>query len=136
MARALLNVEKNIIRASLGNDLISIIDHCEHTHIRVPPNSVIRISTMLSSNDDLLFSTLMDSFAVDMTDKEEENKFELYYHLYSKKLNKRIFITTEIGNEAIHSLTVVFENINWYEREMFDMFGIKFSRHPDLRAIY
>jgi NADH-quinone oxidoreductase subunit C len=133
---ALSNIEKNIIKTVLGNDLISITDHNDHTHVRVIPNSIVKISTMLFSNDDLLFSVLMDSFAVSTSTTEDDDRFELYYHLYSQRLNKRLFVVTEIESEVIHSLTVVFENINWYEREMFNTFGIKFLRHPDLRPIF
>lgn len=80
------------------------------------------------------FNILSDVFAVDYPDKE--SRFELGYNLLNIFSNQRIIVKTQLNpNEEIESITDIFSAANWYEREAWDMFGIKFKNHPDLRRI-
>lgn len=128
------NVEENIIKESLGKDLISIKEHCGDLFLTAKTSSITRIMTILYADINLGFRILIDAFAVDML--RQKGKFEVYYQVYSAQLKRRLFVILEIGeHELVPSLSMVFKNIIWYEREIFDMFGIKFSDHPDLRRI-
>ena len=88
----------------------------------------------LKNNESLSFNQLIDITAIDHPSKEK--RFELVYILLSMKKNKRVILKTHLEeNDNIDSLTEIFEASNWYERECYDLFGIKFNNHPDLRRI-
>jgi len=95
---------------------------------------LMRIFNELKNNESLNFNQLIDITAIDYPSKEK--RFELVYILLSMKKNKRIILKTNLEeNDNIDSLTEIFEASNWYERECYDLFGIKFNNHPDLRRI-
>ncbi len=126
--------EKNIITKLLGKDLIGISQSFGNIFLYTRASSIVRVITILYTNNELSFNTLIDAFAVDML--KHKNKFEVYYHIYSRILKEHLFIVVDIErNEYIPSLSIVFKNIAWYEREMFDMFGIMFAGHQDIRRI-
>jgi len=80
------------------------------------------------------FSTLIDLCGVDYPGRER--RFEVVYHLLSMSHNTRVRIKVRTNEtEPVHSISSIFPNANWYEREAFDMFGILFDEHPDLRRI-
>mgnify|MGYP001227266785 FL=1 len=88
----------------------------------------------LKSSDKLKFKQLIDIAGVDYLDSDK--RFQLVYLLLSHEKNLRIKVSTniEMGVE-VPSLTKIFQSANWMEREVFDMYGIKFQNHPDLRRI-
>jgi NADH-quinone oxidoreductase subunit C len=80
------------------------------------------------------FSTLIDLCGVDYPGRER--RFEVVYHLLSMSHNTRVRIKVRTNEtEPVHSISYIFPNANWYEREAFDMFGILFDEHPDLRRL-
>ena len=80
------------------------------------------------------FTSLIDATAVDWP--EREKRFELVYHLLSMRRNQRIRVKSALREDQMApSVAGVFPNADWYEREIFDMFGVMFSGHPDLRRI-
>ncbi|MDG1126398.1 MAG: NADH-quinone oxidoreductase subunit C [Hellea sp.] len=80
------------------------------------------------------FSTLIDLCGVDYPGRER--RFEVVYHLLSMSHNTRVRIKVRTNvTEPVHSISYIFPNANWYEREAFDMFGILFDEHPDLRRL-
>ena len=85
--------------------------------------------------DELDFDMLMDLTAVDYLG--ETPRFEMVYHLYSTEQNWRIRIKARVAEDApeIDSVTPIFVSANWMEREVFDLYGIRFEGHPDLRRI-
>jgi NADH-quinone oxidoreductase subunit C len=85
--------------------------------------------------DEVNFDMLMDLTAVDYLGRTP--RFEVVYHLYSTKLNERVRIKAPVAEETaeIPSLTELFASANWMEREVFDLYGIRFEGHPDLRRI-
>jgi len=85
--------------------------------------------------DELGFEFLMDLTAVDYP--EREDRFEMVYHFYSFKTNLRLRLKAPVNGKepVIASLTPLWGAANWFEREAYDMFGIKFEGHPDLRRI-
>ena len=101
-------------------------------HINV--KHLLKISKVIKDFEKLRFNQLMDITAVDFPDKE--NRFEMVYIFLSINLKSRLIIKFSIDEEiSIDSLSSVFPSSNWYEREIWDLFGISFSNHPDLRRI-
>lgn len=82
------------------------------------------------------YNMLLDLTCVDYNG--EEPRFEMVYHLFSLPQNKRLRIKARLSEKdlRIASLTAVWKNANWLEREIFDLFGVHFEGHPDLRRIF
>tara|TARA_Y100001936_G_C16045121_1_gene654122 strand:+ start:987 stop:1574 length:588 start_codon:yes stop_codon:yes gene_type:complete len=127
----------------LENILSTIEENCKINEgfikfgqIQITINSQELISTLefLKDNDVCQFRQLTDIAGVDFP--ERLNRFDIVYHFLSFKNNVRIRVKTEISeSNAIQSITQLFPAANWFEREAFDMYGIQFTDHPDLRRI-
>jgi NADH-quinone oxidoreductase subunit C len=123
-----------IIEDHLGPDLI----HKEHAFgeltITVYAGSILRVLTILRDNGKCQFKQLIDICAVDYPDRSQ--RFEVVYHLLSVIHNQRlrIKIATD-GATPLSSVTGIYVCANWYEREAWDMMGIPFADHPDLRRL-
>ena len=129
----LQSIEK-IISAELSSKIqSSIINHFELL-IEINENDLIDVVQFLKSNENCKFRQLIDIAGVDYP--EDEKRFELVYLFLSHEHNTRIklLIKFQIG-QTINSITRIFPSANWMEREVFDMYGINFKDHPDLRRI-
>lgn len=97
-------------------------------------SSLVTFMEFLKTDQHCNFSTLVDITVVDYPNRE--NRFELVYHYLSMYQNQRIRVKMEVNEDhIIPSIVDIFPASNWFEREIFDMFGILFSGHPDLRRI-
>ena len=106
----------------------------EELIFEINEEDLIEVLQFLKSNDKCKFKQLIDIAGVDYP--EEERRFQLIYLLLSHENNLRIKIKINLAiNQTISSITKVFPSANWMEREVFDMYGIKFKNHPDLRRI-
>ncbi len=104
------------------------------TTLIISKKDIYEICKFLYSDPDLLFNMLTDLCGVDYFPKIP--RFEIVYHLYSFKNNQRLRLKTRIGEgESVESVESIWKAANWYEREVYDLFGIKFENHPDLRRI-
>lgn len=102
--------------------------------ITTDKKNLILLLNFLKNNYLLQFKTLISITAVDYP--ERHDRFEINYFLLSYKLNKRIIIKVNTNDVTpVSSITNVFSSANWYEREVWDLFGVFFSGHPDLRRI-
>ena len=102
--------------------------------IDINVEDVISTILFLKTNGKCKFRQLIDITAVDYPQKEK--RFKIVYLLLSHQNNLRIIINTNIDEkENVSSITKIFPSANWMEREVFDMYGILFSNHPDLRRI-
>ena len=111
----------------------SLIEHNELL-IEINENNLIDVVQFLKSNENCKFRQLMDIAGVDYP--EDEKRFELIYLFLSLDHNIRIKLLIKFESHySINSLTKIFPAANWMEREVFDMYGIKFKNHPDLRRI-
>ena len=111
----------------------SIIEHNELL-IEVNENDLVEVIQFLKSNNSCKFRQLIDIAAVDYP--EDEKRFQLIYLFLSHENNSRIKLMTKFQiDQSISSITKIFPSANWMEREVFDMYGIKFKNHPDLRRI-
>jgi NADH-quinone oxidoreductase subunit C len=102
--------------------------------VEVAHTEIVPLVEFLRNDQSSRFSTLVDITAIDYP--EREKRFEVIYHFLSMYQNHRIRLRTRIREqEVVPSITGVHPSANWFEREIFDMFGILFSGHPDLRRI-
>ena len=102
--------------------------------IVVPSGEIVAVLTALRDDAECLFEVLIDLCGVDYP--EREKRFDVVYHLLSLRKNQRLRVTCETDEDTpVPSVVAVFPAANWYEREAYDMFGILFSGHPDLRRI-
>jgi NADH-quinone oxidoreductase subunit C len=100
----------------------------------VAPNTIASFLGYLRTDPSCRFTTLIDITAVDWP--ERERRFDVVYHLLSMHLNQRIRVKAEVSeDELVPSIVAEFPAADWYEREVFDMYGILFAGHPDLRRI-
>ena len=131
--RSLIDKEK-LINSELSTKIQnSFIKNSELT-IEINENDLIEVIQFLKSNEKCKFRQLIDIAGVDYPDSEK--RFQLVYLLLSHQNNIRIKVSTQFQlNQIINSITKIFPSANWMEREVFDMYGIKFKNHPDLRRI-
>jgi NADH-quinone oxidoreductase subunit C len=103
--------------------------------IYIKKEAIIDFLTFLRDDKNLQFKMLIDLFGADLLGIRSP-RFEIIYNLLSFKYNNRLTIKVALEDgESIASATKIFEAANWAERELFDMYGIKFDNHPDLRRI-
>ena len=129
----LQKIEK-LINSELSSKINNSSINNEELLIEIEENNLIDVIQFLKSNENCKFKQLIDIAAVDYP--ENEKRFELIYLFLSHENNLRIklLIKFEI-TRPINSITKIFPSANWMEREVFDMYGIKFKNHPDLRRI-
>lgn len=103
--------------------------------IYVEKEKITEFLTFLRDDKELSFKILLDLFGADLLELRSP-RFEVIYNLLSLKLNNRLTVKVAINeNEKVPTSVNVFETANWLEREVFDMYGIEFENHPDLRRI-
>ena len=102
--------------------------------LTVAPELFLETAKLLKEDSDLEFSMCEDVTAIDWA--KRKNRFTMVYHIYSLKNKFRLRLKVNLEGEKAESVTSLWASANWYERETFDMFGIKFTNHPDLRRVY
>jgi len=133
MILKLQNLEK-LINSELSIKVLNSVILNEELLIEIKDNDIVDVIQFLKSNENCKFKQLIDIAGVDYP--ENEKRFELIYLFLSHENNTRIKLLTRIElNQTINSITKIFPSANWMEREVFDMYGIKFKNHPDLRRI-
>ena len=129
----LSNLEKKI-NSELATKIKSTKIKHKNIYISIENENLLEVIAFLKNDNETKFKQLIDITAVDYP--EQEKRFKLVYLLLSHEFNSRVLIDFFINeNEIVTSLTSVFPASNWMEREVFDMYGIKFKDHPDLRRI-
>ena len=115
-------------------ELLSIKDKNIFYEAFFKKEDILNLFKELKNNDLFSFDQLIDITVIDYPSKE--NRFEIIYIFLSMKKNKRIVLKTSINeNDSIDSIIQIFKSSDWYERECYDLFGVKFNNHPDLRRI-
>ena len=123
-----------LINSELANKILNSSLENNELMIEINENDLVEVIQFIKSNDKFKFRQLIDIAAVDYP--HDEKRFHLIYLLLSHEKNIRIKIQIKFHlNQQINSLTKVFPSANWMEREVFDMYGIDFKDHPDLRRI-
>ena len=130
---SLVEIEK-IINSDLSTKIQNSFIENDELMIEINENELIEVIQFLKTNDKCKFRQLIDIAGVDYPDNEK--RFKLIYLFLSHENNIRIKLSINFeANQLINSITKIFPSANWMEREVFDMYGIKFKNHPDLRRI-
>jgi NADH-quinone oxidoreductase subunit C len=120
-----LKMEKLLISSDITNNELSIF---------ISHHSILKCVEFLLTESECQFSSLIDITAVDYPNRPK--RFSVVYHFLSMAQNQRIRVTAEIlEDEVVPSIVELHPSANWFEREVFDMYGIFFSGHPDLRRL-
>jgi len=126
------------LEKKINSELTTKIKESKISHnqlyISINSEDLIDVILLLKTNNSIKFKQLIDITAVDYP--QNQKRFKIVYLLLSHEFNQRVLVSYFINeNEKISSLTKIFPSANWMEREIFDMYGVKFSDHPDLRRI-
>ena len=133
MVENLKKIEK-IINSELTSKVQQSVIINEELTVEINVNDLVEVVQFLKSNDKCKFRQLVDIAGVDYPEKDD--RFQLVYLFLSHENNTRVKVLIKFQpNQTINSLTKIFPSANWMEREVFDMYGIKFKNHPDLRRI-
>ena len=133
MAGAVEDLAKHI-EAVLGPKMVSRQVALGELTIVVAPKAIVLVLTVLRDDAQCQFEQLIDICGADYP--ERAKRFDVVYHLLSPRRNQRMRVKCETDAEAlVPSVVDLFPGANWYEREAYDMYGILFSGHPDLRRI-
>ena len=131
--RSISDLEKRINSELTTKIKSSNIKH-DQLYLNIDNEDLLKVILFLKTNNETKFRQLIDITAVDYP--EADKRFKLVYLLLSHEFNERILVDFFINeNELVPTLTSIFPSANWMEREVFDMYGIKFKDHPDLRRI-
>ena len=129
----LIDLEKKINSELTTKIKRTEIKH-EQLYINIDNEDLIDVTLFIKSNANLKFRQLIDITVVDYP--ENAQRFKVVYLFLSHEFNQRIILSYLISeNEVIPSLTPIYPAANWMEREVFDMYGVKFKDHPDMRRI-
>ena len=129
----LIDLEKKI-NSELTTKIKKTEIRHEQLYIDIENEDLIDVTLFIKNNENTKFRQLMDVTVVDYP--ENAQRFKVVYLFLSHEFNQRIILSYLISeNEVIPSLTPIYPAANWMEREVFDMYGVKFKDHPDMRRI-
>ena len=129
-----VNDLERTVNSGLATAIIKSEIKYEQLFINVDIENLSSTILFLKTNEKCRFKQLIDITAVDYPEKER--RFKIVYLLLSHENNFRIVINVEINDDiTVPSITKIFPSANWMEREVFDMYGVSFKNHPDLRRI-
>ena len=129
----LIDLEKKI-NSELTTKIKKTEIRHEQLYINIDNEELIDVTLFIKSNENTKFRQLIDITVVDYP--ENAQRFKVVYLFLSHEFNQRIILSYLISeNEVIPSLTPIYPAANWMEREVFDMYGVKFKDHPDMRRI-
>jgi NADH-quinone oxidoreductase subunit C len=124
----------NALKSKFGDAILDVKSQLSQNFVFVKPDALVRICLHLRDSSETKYNYLVDITAIDYPARPK--RFEVVYVLYSHTRNDRLFLKTQVGvHEPVPSVTDVWSTANWLERETYDMFGIEFSGHPDLKRI-
>ena len=123
------------LRARVNGAVIEAFEFIKQLSIRIGPSRIVEVCDILRRDSETPFNYLCDVTCVHFPDRIEA-PFEMVYNLYSITANERVRLKVAVNErDGLESVTSVWPAANWMEREVFDLFGIPFRNHPDLRRI-
>jgi len=113
-----------------------VSEYLDELTIKLPKEQIVKVCQFLKDDADLEFLLCQDITAIDWA--KRKNRFTVVYHIYSFKNNFRLRLKADVDESdcAIDTVSSVWKGANWQERETYDMYGINFNNHPDLRRMY
>ena len=129
-----LIIEK--VKEKFNESIEEISDFRDDLRITIKKDQIVNLGRFLKENSDLQFIMCKDVTAIDWATRKKI--FTTVYHIYSFKLNYTLRLKSNIDDDppTIETVSQIWPSANWYERETWDMYGIKFINHPDLRRMY
>ena len=128
------NLAVQHVRAALPQAVEGTSAHRDQVALRVYKEYIVDVCRLLRDDPELSFEMCLDVTAVDYPMRPR--RFDVVYHLYSLSKGHLLRVKAAVGEaEEIESVTPVWAGANWFERETYDMFGVRFANHPDLRRI-
>ncbi|RUP10080.1 NADH-quinone oxidoreductase subunit C [Hyphomicrobium sp.] len=125
---------QEIAQAAAGDALRQAVISFDELTITVARDDIVKVLTKLRDDPKCQFEVLIDICGVDYPERAE--RFDVVYHLLSPRLNQRLRLKISTDEATpVASVNDVFPAANWYEREAYDLYGIRFTGHPDLRRI-
>ena len=126
------------LEKKINSELTTKVNRTEIRHnqiyLEIDKDDLVDVCLFLKTNNDTKFRQLIDITVVDYPERNQ--RFDVVYLFLSHEFNQRLVLKYSISeNEVIASLTSIFPSSNWMEREVFDMYGVAFKNHPDLRRI-
>lgn len=135
-----MSLSKEVIEQKLkekfSGEEFQFIEYRDELTISFDKKNVNAICKFLKEDTDLQFNLCEDVTAIDWA--RRKNRFTVVYHIYSLKNNFRLSLKADVDESdcSIDSVSSIWRTANWEEREAYDMYGIKFNNHPDLRRMY
>jgi NADH-quinone oxidoreductase subunit C len=125
----------NKIKERFGTAVEEVTELVGDLSVTIKKDKILELGNLLKNDSDLDFIMCKDVTAIDWATRK--NRFTTVYHVYSFKLNFNLRIKANLDeSNSIESVSSIWRSADWYERETFDMYGIKFLNHPDLRRMY
>jgi len=126
----------DLLRARFADDIVAVDTHCGDASASVRPERIVDVARFARDEPTLRFDLPVDVTGVDYIGQEP--RFEVVYHLYSTTHHHRLRLKARVPEHepTLPSVTPVWVGANWLERETYDMYGVRFGGHPDLRRIY
>lgn len=123
------------VRKQFGDAVVQATEFIRQLSIHIAPHNIVSVCDFLKRDAGTPFNYLTDVTCVHLPDRDDA-PFEMVYNLYSIKTGERVRLKAAVNEtDGIESVTSVWPAANWMEREVFDLFGVKFRNHPDLRRI-
>jgi len=124
------------LKVKLSSVNFEITDYKGELTIKIDKKHIVEISKFLKSDPELEFKLCSDVTAVDWATRK--NRFTVVYNIFSLKHSFRLRLKVDVDESdcSIDTVSTIWQAANWHERETFDMYGIKFNNHPDLRRMY
>jgi len=122
------------LREKVDGAVIEATEFLGQLSIRIEPLQIVNVCDALKRDEDMPFNYLSDLTCVHYPDQREA-PFEVIYNLYSIPKNERVRLKVSVNGEGVDSVTSVWPAADWLEREVYDLFGVVFRNHPDLRRI-
>lgn len=127
---------QNRLTAELPNVLLEFSEYKNELTLQVQKKNIVEVCKILKNDSELKFIQCADVTAIDWSRRKD--RFTVVYHLFSLKNKFRLVVKADVDESDcnIDSVSPVWRAANWHEREAYDMYGIHFNNHPDLRRIY
>ena len=126
----------NRLNANLPNLQKEFSEYKDELTLQVQKSDIVEVCKILKNDSELSFNHCEDVTAIDWA--KRKNRFTVVYHLFSLKNKFQLVVKVDVDESECNVDTVssVWRSANWHEREIYDMYGIKFNNHPDLRRMY
>ena len=122
------------LKVKFGADVLEASHYLGNETAVVRKEKIVEVIQYLKNERGLEFNMMMDLFGADYPGRKE--RFEVVYHLYSLSTHKRVRLKVRVAEgEAVPTICSLYKAANWFEREAYDMFGIRFEGHPNLKRI-